>query len=76
MVDGAEVELTPEEEAEIRAEWAANAAAAAAVAYIEQRRSEYPPAADYLDAVVKGDTAQMQAYIDACRAVKLKYPKP
>jgi len=25
---------------------------------------------------VKGDTAQTQAYIDACLAVKAKYPKP
>ena len=31
---------------------------------------------DYLDAVVKDDKAQMQSYIDACLAVKLKYPKP
>ena len=26
--------------------------------------------------IVKGDTAQVQAYIDACLAVKAKYPKP
>ena len=25
---------------------------------------------------VKGDQAQVQAYIDACLAVKAKYPKP
>jgi hypothetical protein len=41
-----------------------------------QRSSEYPPMADYLDGIVKGDTAQVQAYIDACLAVKAKYPKP
>ena len=44
--------------------------------YQRQRAAEYPPVADYLDAVVKGDEAQMQAYIDACLAVKAKYPKP
>jgi hypothetical protein len=44
-------------------------------AYIAKRQAEYPPMADYLDAIVKGDTAQQQAYIDACLAVKLKYPK-
>jgi len=46
-----------------------------AVAYIDQRRSEYPPVEDYLDAIVKGDEEQKQAYIDACLAVKAKYPK-
>ena len=41
-----------------------------------QRAAEYPSMADYLDGIVKGDTAQVQAYIDACLAVKAKYPKP
>ena len=44
-------------------------------AYIAKRAAEYPPVTDYLDAVVKGDAAQQQAYIDACQAVKAKYPK-
>ena len=44
--------------------------------YQELRRAAYPPASDYLDGIVKGDTAQMQAYVDACLAVKAKYPKP
>jgi hypothetical protein len=44
--------------------------------YDQRREMEYPPFTDYLDAVVKGDQAQMQAYIDACLAVKAKYPKP
>jgi hypothetical protein len=43
--------------------------------YQQLRGAEYPPMADYLDAVVKGDTAKMQAYIDACLAVKAKCPK-
>ena len=46
-----------------------------ATAYIAKRVAEYPPVTDYLDAVVKGDAAQQQAYIDACLAVKAKYPK-
>ena len=45
-------------------------------AYIAKRAAEYPPITDYLDGVVKGDTEQVQAYIDACLAVKAKYPKP
>jgi len=44
--------------------------------YIDKRKSEYPPITDYLDGIVKGDTEQVQAYIDACLAVKAKYPKP
>ena len=45
-------------------------------AYTELRRLEYPPMSDYLDGVVKGDQAQIDAYIAACQAVKDKYPKP
>ena len=44
--------------------------------YQRKRAAEYPPMADYLDAVVKGDQAQIDAYIAACQAVKAKYPKP
>lgn len=43
--------------------------------YKDQRVAEYPPMTDYLDGIVKGDQAQVQAYIDACLAVKAKYPK-
>jgi len=45
-------------------------------AYIEKRQKEFPPITDYLDGVVKGDQAQIDAYIAACQAVKTKYPKP
>lgn len=44
--------------------------------YTILRAAEYPPMADYLDGVVKGDQAQIDAYIAACQAVKAKYPKP
>ena len=43
--------------------------------YQAKRAAEYPPMADYLDGVVKGDQAQIDAYIAACLAVKAKYPK-
>lgn len=46
------------------------------LAYQTQRAAAYPPMADYIDGIVKGDEAQVQAYIDACLAVKAKYPKP
>jgi hypothetical protein len=44
-------------------------------AYKAKRQQEYPPVTDYLDAVVKGDQAGIDAYIAACNAVKAKYPK-
>lgn len=47
----------------------------ASEAYKYQRANEYPPMTDYLDGIVKGDDAQVQAYIDACNAIKNKYPK-
>lgn len=43
--------------------------------YDQKRKREYPPIEDYIDAIVKGDDAQLQNYIDACIAVKAKYPK-
>lgn len=47
----------------------------ASEAYKALRAQEYPDFRDYLDGIVKGDQAQIQAYIDACNAVKAKYPK-
>lgn len=47
----------------------------ASEAYKAKRAAEYPDFRDYLDGIVKGDNAQVQAYIDACNAVKNKYPK-
>lgn len=44
--------------------------------YADLRAAEYPPFTDYIDGIVKGDTVQVQTYIDACLAVKAKYPKP
>lgn len=72
VVNGVVVNMTPEEEAT----WDAEFAAAPTNNYKEQRQLEYPPINNYIDGVVKGDQAQIQAYIDACLAVKAKYPKP
>ena len=44
--------------------------------YQRLRKAEYPPMEDYLDGVVKGDQAQIDAYIAACQEVKDRYPKP
>jgi hypothetical protein len=46
-----------------------------ALTYSQKRAAEYPNFIDYVDGIVKGDQAQVQAYIDACLAVKTKYPK-
>ena len=43
--------------------------------YQRDRATEYPPVTDYLDGIVKGDTAQVDKYIADCQAVKAKYPK-
>jgi hypothetical protein len=51
--------------------WVDNSAAH----YRELRAAEYPPAADYLDAVVKANQVAIDAYIQKCLAVKVKYPK-
>jgi hypothetical protein len=72
------VPFTAEEEAEAdarEAQWAAEQVELAKLAYRDRRKEEYPPITDYLDGIVKGDQSQVQAYIDACLAVKLKYPK-
>lgn len=79
MVDGVQVPLTSEEIAELNArmaEWEAQQTDLSKTQYQRDRAAEYPPMADYIDGVVKGDQAQVQTYIDACLAVKLKYPKP
>ena len=81
VVRGTEIEWldqtqTQPTDAEIQAEIARLQADYEAKEYQRSRAAEYPPVTDYLDGIVKGDTAQVQAYIDACLAVKAKYPKP
>ena len=72
------IPFTAEEEAERDAEELAFAVMQEELArtkYQRDRAVEYPSVTDYLDGIVKGDQAQVQAYIDACLAVKAKYPK-
>lgn len=63
-------------EAEVLAEVARLESEWNATEYQRLRAAEYPPIANYLDGVVKGDQAQIDAYIADCLAVKAKYPKP
>ncbi len=46
------------------------------ITYSQRRADAYPAFTEYLDGIVKGDQAQIQAYINQCLAVKAKYPKP
>lgn len=79
--DGSQDHIIPEEYVPVTKEQADDLIAARtqatfnALNYAEKRRAEYPPVADYLDAMVKGDQAGIDAYIAACQAVKAKYPK-
>lgn len=71
--DPAEAPVTDEQ---IQAELERLETEYAAAEYQRLRAAEYPPMADYLDGVVKGDQAQIDKYIADCLAVKAKYPKP
>jgi hypothetical protein len=75
VVEWIEPSTAPTTDAQIDAEVARLQAEYDAKQYQRDRAKEYPDFKDYLDGIVKGDTAQVQAYIDACNAVKAKYPK-
>jgi hypothetical protein len=70
-----DTEQTQPTEAELTAEVARLQAEYDSTEYQRKRAAEYPPMSDYLDGVVKGDQAQIDAYVAACLAVKAKYPK-
>ena len=57
------------------AEELAARAEAEANAWKGAREQAYPPMADYLDGIAKGDQAQIDKYIADCLAVKALYPK-
>ena len=75
IVNWLDVTTTCPTDAEINVEIARLQADYEAKQYQRDRAKEYPPITDYIDGIVKGDNAQVQAYIDACLAVKEKYPK-
>ena len=69
LLPAGSVAITDEEAAAI------SAASAPVLTYAQKRAAEYPPMVDCLDGIAKGDTAQVNAYVAACLAVKAKYPK-
>jgi hypothetical protein len=70
-----DTEQTQPTDAEITEEVVRLEAEYEAKEYQRKRAAEYPPMSDYLDGVVKGDQAQIDADVAACLAVKAKYPK-
>ena len=78
MINGEQIPFTTEEELARDAEearFAEKQAELAKTQYQRDRATEYPPVTDYLDGIVKGDTAQVDKYIADCQVVKAKYPK-
>tara|TARA_Y100001949_G_scaffold117252_1_gene99688 strand:- start:206 stop:472 length:267 start_codon:yes stop_codon:yes gene_type:complete len=74
-----QLELTEQDlkdNAEHEKVWAVHRADFAKTQYTIDRKAEYPPIEDYLDGIVKGDTAQVEKYIADCQAVKDAHPKP
>jgi hypothetical protein len=43
--------------------------------YSDLRALQYPPKEDYLDAIVKNDTEQLNNYVQKCLEVKTRWPK-
>ena len=70
LLPSGSVQITDKEAAVVRA------ANEPVLTYAQKRVAEYPPMVDYIDGIVKGDAAQVDAYVAACMAVKAKYPKP
>ena len=78
---GENVAISPEEEAEIHAGWAANEAEEAKIAWIKGRINEYPNISAQLDILwheldVYGTVEKEGPWYKAIKAIKDKHPKP
>jgi len=76
IVDGVEVLCTEDEEAAIRAAWAAEDAKQSLLGYHTLRSASYPDLATQLDMIYHDRLSGTTTWIDAIQAVKDKYPKP
>lgn len=80
MVDGKKVECTPEEEAQIRAEWDENDRQQAANEWLVNRRRDYPSVERQLemlwDAMKAGEIPKAGLFYNTISAIKEKYKKP
>ena len=59
-----------------KGDYSADKQAALTEAVHEARRAAYPPIEEYIDGVVKGDAAQVDAYKAKCLDVKKLFPLP
>ena len=75
LVNGVLSDLTAEEISQNAIEAEASAAEYLLNGHKMLRQAAYPPIEDYVDGIVKGDTAQVDKYIADCLAVKAAYPK-
>jgi len=75
LVNGVVIDLTEAEEAQRVVDDEAADAEYLLNGHKALRQAAYPPIEDYLDGIVKGDTAQVDKYIADCAAVKTLYPK-
>jgi hypothetical protein len=75
IVNGNVIVMTDEEIAQSDIEYAALQEDNSDSEILNNRQNAYPPIEDYLDGIVKGDTAQVNKYIADCLAVKESYPK-
>jgi hypothetical protein len=76
MVDGQTIDCTPEEEAEILAQWAANEEKAKPTEYIRQRVPAYGSIGDQLDMMYWDKVNGTNKWQEFIAGIKAKYPKP
>lgn len=80
IVNGEKVLLTPEEIAEVEAEWAKNAEEQAKIQYSVDRKASYPSIGDQLDmlwhAMDDGLLPKDNDFYGAIKKIKEVHPKP
>jgi hypothetical protein len=76
VINGKDVELSPEEEAEILAEWSANEAAQAVNQYKTDRQAAHITLADQLDMIYWDKINNTTLWADYVTNIKATIPKP
>ena len=75
-VNGRTIEMSAQEDAEIRAEWAANKAIALANAYKADRAAAHLPIQDQLDMLYWDKANGTELWRDYVAEIKTRIPKP
>lgn len=76
MVDGERVQMTNEEAAIVRAEWAKNEARMEVTQYKKLRQETYPAINEQLDMLYHDKINGTNEWVTCIMAIKNKYPKP